>query len=189
MFRLALLPVLLLVPSLAYGHPDKPEQDSVEIITAEETDELSDKIDEKLSKHKLSIARSAARLKRNLEKDTKSADSDMSEELEAVADMLEEAFSKDGLFRDLTAMLGDFAEDIDVESHDGKTVLKFDGAKVGQIETHKSRDSEDRLSISGLGKNLTLDRETIVKDGKSKTRIVIEMDGEDEVEIVLPKTD
>lgn len=147
---------------------------------------MSEKIDEKLSDHKVEIAKSAARLKRKLEKGQAKADGDTSKEIEVVMDVMEEAFSKDGLFRDLAAMLSDFASDLDVETEEGKTVLRFDGAKVGEIQREKSRDSEDRVSISGLGKSLTLDRETIVKDGKSKTRIVIGMGGEDEIDITLP---
>ena len=81
----------------------------------------------------------------------------------------------------------DFASDVEVESEDGVTVLSFDGATVGKIERSKKRDSEDSLSISGLGQNMTLDRETVVKDGKSRTRIVIEMDGDEDIEIDLPE--
>lgn len=150
---------------------------------------LSEKIDNKLSEHKVEIAKSTARLKRKLEKGQAKAEGDVSEEIDVVMDVLEDAFADDGLFRDLAAMFSDFAEDIDIESDDGKTTLLFDGTKVGEIERGKSRDSEDQFSISGFGKNLTLDRKTIVKDGKSKTRIVIEMDGEDEIDITLPNLD
>ncbi len=150
---------------------------------------LSEKIEDKLSEHKLEIAKSTARLKRKLEKGQAKAGGDVSEEIEVVMDVLEEAFAEDGLFRDLAAMMGDFAQDLDVESDEGKTVLLFDGAKIGEMKRSKSRDSNDSFSISGLGKNLTLDKKTIVKDGKSKTRIVIDMDGDDEIEITLPKSD
>ena len=170
----------LCLSSFSFAAPPAP---------ADNTDVLAEKVDEKLSKHKVEIARSAARLKRKIDKGQANSDGDISEELEVMADVLEEAFAKDGLFRDLAAMFSDFAEDIDVDTDDGKTVLRFDGATVGQIEHSTSRDSEDSLSISGLGKNLTLDRQTIVKDGKSKTRIVIEMDGADEIDIILPELD
>lgn len=147
---------------------------------------LSEKIEEKLSEHKLDIAKSTARLKRTLEKGQAKADGDISEEIEVVMDVMEDAFAKDGLFRDLAAMFSDFANDIDVDTEGGQTVLSFDGAKIAEIKKEKSRDSEDSFSISGLGKSMTIDRETIVKDGKSKTRIVIDMEGEDEIDITLP---
>lgn len=178
----------LLAPSLALAHPDKPDA-HIDLDTPNQTAELTEKIESKLSKHKLEIAKSAARLKRDMDKQKASSGGDTIDDIEAVADLLEGVFAKDGLFSDLTAMVTDFAQDIDVKTDKGKTALLFDGATVGQIETHKSRDSEDRISISGLGKNLTMDRETIVKDGKKKTRIVIEMDGDDTIDITLPKVD
>ena len=154
-----------------------------------EADILSEKIEDKLSEHKVEIAKSTARLKRKLDKGHAKADGDISDEIEGVMDVMEEAFSDDGLFRDLAAMFSDFAKDIEVESEDGQTVLLFDGAKVGDIQRKKSRDSEDSFSISGLGKSLTLDRETIVKDGTSRTRIIIDVDGGDEIDITLPELD
>lgn len=154
-----------------------------------EAEILIEKIEDKLSDHTVDIAKSSARLKRKLEKSKAKASGDVGEEIEVMMDVMEEAFADDGLFRDLAAMFSDFAEDLDVDTDDGKTTLSFDGAKIGQIERRKSRDSEDSFSISGLGKNLSVDRETIVKDGKSKTRIVIEMDGENEIDITLPELD
>lgn len=190
MIRFLLTASFLTLPLTAAAHPHKTDEPDVEIIIMEddviEGEALSDKIDEKLSKHRVTIAKSMAKVKRNLDKNQDAADGDFSEEVEAVAEALEDVFADEGLFKDLTAMLSDFAEDVDVDSKDGVTVLTFDGATVGKIAKSKRRDNEDRLSISGLGKNLTLDRETIIKDGKSKTRIVIEMDGGDDVSIDLP---
>jgi len=154
--------------------------------TGTDAEVLSEKIEEKLSEHKLDIAKSTARLKRKLEKGQAKAEGDISEEIEVVMDVMEEAFAEDGLFRDLAAMFSDFADDIDVDTEGGQTVLSFDGAKIAEFKKEKNRDSEDSFSISGLGKSMTIDRETIVKDGKSKTRIVIDMEGEDEIDITLP---
>lgn len=153
-----------------------------------DTEILSEKIDEKLSEHKLEIAKSTARLKRKFDTRQAQSNGDVSEDIEVVMDVLEEAFAEEGLFRDLAAMFSDFAEDVDVDTEGDKTVLLFDGAKVGAITREKSRESEDRFSISGLGKSLTLDRETIVKDGKSKTRIIIDIEGGDEVQLTLPES-
>lgn len=193
MFRPLFVSSLLLLPALAFAHPhEKPEtEDEVEIIIIEDDaisgEDLTDKLDEKLSKHRVTIAKSMSKVKRNLDKNQARADGDFSEEVEAVAEALEEVFADDGLFKDLTIMFSDFASDVDVQSADGVTVLKFDGATVGKIAKSKKRDSEDKLSISGLGQNLTLERETVIEDGKSKTRIVIEMEGGDEIDITLPK--
>jgi len=154
-----------------------------------EAEVLIEKLEDKLSDHQVDIAKSSARLKRKIEKGQAKADGDVSEEIDVMMDVMEEAFAEDGLFRDLAAMFADFAEDLDVDTDGDTTTLSFDGAKIGEIQRTKSRDSEDSISIIGLGKYLTLDRETIVKNGKSKTRIVIDMDGEDEIDITLPQID
>lgn len=151
-----------------------------------ETEVLVEKIEDKLSDHKVEIAKSTARLKRKFDKGQASSNGEMSDEIDVLMDVMEDAFAEDGLFRDMAAMFGDFAKDIDIESDDDATTLIFDGAKIGQVRRSKSRNSEDQFSISGLGKNLTIDRETIVKDGKSKTRIIIDMDGDNELDITLP---
>ena len=154
-----------------------------------EADILIEKLEDKLADHSVDIAKSSSRLQRKLERGKANADGDVEKEIGVMMDVMEEAFSEDGFFRDLAAMFGDIAKDLDVDTDNGKTTLSFDGAKIAQIEQESSRDSEDRVSISGLGRSLTMDRETIVKNGKSKTRIVIEMDGDDEIEIVLPDMD
>lgn len=155
-------------------------------VVEPEAQVLMEKIEDKLADHKVDIAKSSARLKRKLEKGQAKAGGDVGEEIEVMMDVLEEAFADEGLFRDLAAMFGDFAEDLDVDTDGGTTTLSFDGATIGEIERKKSRDSQDSFSIIGLGKYLNVERETIVKNGKSKTRIVIDMDGEDEIDITLP---
>jgi hypothetical protein len=154
-----------------------------------EAEILIEKIEDKLSDHTVDIAKSSAKLKRKLEKSQSKTGGNATDDIEVMLDVMEEAFAEDGLFRDLAAMFVDIAEDLDVDTDGGTTTLSFDGAKIAQIERSKSRDSEDSFSISGLGRNLSLDRETIVKDGESKTRIVIDMDGEDEIDITLPQID
>lgn len=151
-----------------------------------EAEVLIEKLEDTFADHQVDIAKSSARLKRKLEKGQAQANGDVGEEIDVMMDVLEEAFAEDGLFRDLAAMFGDFAENLDVDTDGGTTTLSFDGANIAEIERKKSRDSEDSFSIIGLGKYLSVDRETIVKDGKSKTRIVIDMDGENEIDITLP---
>ena len=170
---------LFAASSPVYAEPEKPSS----------TAELMDKIDDKLSDHKVNLAKSAARLKRNLDKQDIDPDADMSETLEQAADLMEEVFAEDGLFRDLAAMFSDLASEVNVDKDDGRTVLSFDGTTIAEMETRKSRNSEDGFSIFALGRQLTMDRETIVEDGKSKTRIVIEMDGEDGIDLTLPELD
>lgn len=188
----SLLALSLPVSAMAHPHDEDDADKDVEIIILEEDvmsgEELTEKLNDKLSKHRVKIAKSMSKVKRDLNKNGNKSDGDFAEEMETVADALEEVFAENGLFRDLTVMMSDFAGDVDLESSDGVTVLKFDGSTLGKIERKKSRNSEDSLSISGLGQNLTLDRETVIENGKSKTRIVIEMEGGDGIDITLPQS-
>lgn len=164
----------------AFAAPPEAEDNSQVLI---------EKIEEKLSDHSVDLAKSTARLKRKMEKAKSSTEGNIGDELDVMADVLEEAFSKDGVFRDLAALVTDVAKDIDVDTNGGKTTLSFDGARVAQIQHSSSRDSEDNISISGLGKSFSMDRKTVVENGKSKTRIIIDLNGDDELDITLPSLD
>ncbi len=155
-------------------------------VVEDNSDILMEKIEEKLSDHTVDLAKSTARLKRKMEKAQKAAGESLDDDLEVMADVLEDVFADDGIFRDLSAMFSDFAKDIDVDTDGGKTTLKFGGTDVAQIQHKSSRDSEDSISISGLGKSFSMDRKTVVKNGKSKTRIIIDMNGDDEIDITVP---
>ena len=109
------------------------------------------------------------------------------EELREAARELEEALQDSDVITDLADMLAGFAANVEVERDEADgTALRFDGRELLRLNRDKTRNSEDRLSITGLGRNMTLERETVVVDGQSKTRIVIEMDGGDDVQIELP---
>jgi len=155
-------------------------------LVEDNTDILLEKLEEKLSDHTADLAKSTARLKRKMENAKDSAGETLDHDLEVMADVLEDVFAEEGVFRDLTALFSDFAKDIDVDTDNGKTTLRFDGTEVAQIKHKSSRDSEDSISISGLGKSFSLDRKTVVQNGKSKTRIIIDMNGDDEIDITLP---
>jgi len=160
----------------ASAHPHKPLDETEDTAS---TQELADVLADKFADHSADLGKSMAKMKRKLD----NTDGDLESELDAVADALEEAFSEDGVLREMANMFGDFASDLDIESEDGVTVFKFDDKTLGRVKREKSRDSEDTLSLSGLGKNMTIERETYIEDGKTRTRIVIEMDGEAEVSL------
>ena len=162
--------------SFAFAAP--PVEDNTEV--------LIEKVEEALSDHKVELAKSTARLKRKMEDVKDTAGESLEDDLEVMADVLEDVFAEEGVFRDLTAMFSDFAKEIDIDTDDGKTTVSFSGTEVAKIQHQSSRDSEDSVSISGLGKSFSMDRKTVVEDGKSKTRIVIDMDGQDEIDITLP---
>jgi len=57
---------------------------------------------------------------------------------------------------------------------DGDELIRFNGS------------ADDVLSVTGVGKNLTVEREVIIKDGQTRTRIVIEMDEGQDAQINIP---
>ena len=182
---------VLAMSTVASAHPHDPEpvKKKVEVIVLDDMadpDDIAAIIEEKLSDHSVTISKSMAKAKRSYDRSVAKSGGTVEGELDAVANAVEEIFSDKGVFRDLAAMLGEFADDIELDTDDGATTLRFDGKTVGRIETQKSRDNDDSMSLSGLGKNLTIDRETVVENGKSRTRIVIEMDGGEGLDITLP---
>ena len=54
---------------------------------------------------------------------------------------------------------------------------------MGRLKVDK--DTDESFDIEGFGRNLTIDKKVIRKNGKTKTRIIIEMDGDEEFDIDL----
>lgn len=140
-----------------------------------------------MAKHSAKMERSLEKAKKNgrmveLDGDIKSAD-DIREAARAIEDMISES----GMMSNLADMMIDLAGDFDIEESDGGVSLNFDGKRMGRIK--RSRNSDDSLDIEGFGRNLTIDKKVIRKNGKSKTRIVIEMDGDEDVDIELSPKD
>lgn len=96
-----------------------------------------------------------------------------------------EAIADSEIITNLSERLSELAARIDVEKDGGAgTALWIDGEEV--VRFARGRGVEDRLVVTGLGQNLSVERETVTQDGKTRTRIVIEMDGGENVEIDLP---
>lgn len=163
----------LMLPTFAAAEP--PKTLTTETMAPET---LSDKLAERLEARAPEIGQSLGKIRRDLERAGGSASDSAGETTEAVADALEEAFSEGGALRELGAVFAGILEDVDIETSDGGTELRFDGAPVLRVEKESSRDSEDVLNLFGLGRALQLKRETVTVDGKTKSRIVIELDEE-----------
>jgi len=82
-------------------------------------------------------------------------------------------------------MMLDLAEDFDVEATDEGLSLKFDGDRIGRVKIKRDKHTESSLDVEGFGRNMTIEKEVIRRDGKTKTRIVIEVDGDEEFDIDL----
>ena len=112
----------------------------------------------------------------------------LGEDLKEAARELETAIAESGLLSDMAEMLAEFAEDVEVKKDDADGMrLLFDGDEMLRLKVDRDMDRDERVSLSGLGRNMTVERETLVVDGKTRTRIVIEMDGADGVEVELPE--
>ena len=195
---------LIALPSLALAHPhdtDAPKKETVEIekektsvwpfFGKSEDGDSWDREDDATSSKTETQSRTIIRLKKDGE------DGEMERVFTWDSDEMENAA------RDFTAMLADsdLASEmtdaleelkgslkIDTDS-DGATAFFFDGEEMLRFKRDQEIDNDDRLSISGLGRNLTVERKTTKKDGKTRTRIVIEMDGGEELDIDLPERD
>ena len=151
-----------------------PMDTAQDVAKTVEPDVLTDELTARLQSRAPEIGQSLARIKRDLD----AAGGSAGETTEAVADALEEAFSEGGALRELGSVFSGIIEDVDVETANGGTELRFDGAPVLRLEKRKVRDSEDELNLFGLGRAMKFKRETVTVDGKTKSRIVIEIDEE-----------
>lgn len=178
---------LIALPTLALAHPhdDDPTKENETKLEAQADTPLKD-------------SRTIIRLKRDMD----------GEQSEKVFTWDGDDFTWDSdemkeSARDFTALLADsematnmrdlleeLRGNIEVElGEDGTRAFIFDGEEMLRFKRDNTLDRDDRLSISGLGRNLTVERKTTKKDGQTLTRIVIEMDGGEDVDIDLPESD
>lgn len=180
--RLAALPLVLL-PAAALAHPHNTPDETPKaearwpFFGSDET-----KAD--------TPARGVIRLKRQSNGDT---DVDVfqldGEELGDALRELENAIKDSDALSGLADMMQELAAEVEVErSDEAGTALRFGGEDMLRFKLNRDRVADDALSITGLGRNLTVERETVVENGKTRTRIVIEMDGGEDVDIDLPGT-
>lgn len=112
---------------------------------------------------------------------------DKSEALAERARTSGEEFINGEMMASMADLLSEFADKVDVEKGDETgTALWFDGNELFRFKMDRDRAVEDALTITGLGRNLSVERETIIRDGKTRTRIIIEMDGGDAATVKLP---
>lgn len=106
---------------------------------------------------------------------------------ETAAETAEEAITESDIVASMSDLMRELSDKLEVERGEGNgTALLFDGEEWLRFRRELDREIDDRVTISGLGRNLSVERETVTKNGKTKTRIVIEMDGGEQLEIDLP---
>lgn len=113
---------------------------------------------------------------------------DHPEDLREAAKALEEMLAESDILENMASMFIGLAEKIEVDSDDEGMTLRFDGEKLGSLNIEREGTMNDIISIEGLGKNMEVEKDVIIKNGKKRTRIIIEMDTDEDVEIdVKPK--
>ena len=105
------------------------------------------------------------------------------EDIRDAAKAIENLLADSGVISGLADMVLDLADDFDIESSEDGVSLNFEGKRLGRLKVDK--DTDESFGIEGFGRNLTIDKKVIRKNGKTKTRIIIEMDGDEEFDIDL----
>lgn len=145
--------------------------------------EFTNRLEERFEKHSEKLERSFrnAEVKNkfiNDGREIKSAD-----DLREAARAIEELISESGVVSGFADMMLDLAEDFDIETTEEGLSLKFDGDRIGRVSIKRDKHTESSLDVEGFGRNMTIEKEVIKRDGKTKTRIVIEVDGDEDFDI------
>lgn len=107
------------------------------------------------------------------------------EDLRDAARAIEDLISESAIISSFADLMLDLAEDFDIERSDGGLALKFDGDRIGRVKVKRDKHTDSSLDVEGFGRNMTIEKEVIKRGGKTKTRIVIEVDGDEEFDIDL----
>ena len=202
-----IIPIALLaISGIALAHPhkeDTPEEAAkTERVWPYFGKKKQDKKDTKATKT-LSASDFASRLEKRFEEHTdkmerslkkaeakndfisKNREIKNAEDLRDAARAIEDLISESGVISSFADMMLDLAEDFDVEATDEGLSLKFDGDRIGRVKVKRDKHIESSLDVEGFGRNITIEKEVIRRGGKTKTRIIIEVDGDEEFDIDL----
>lgn len=202
-----LIPITILALSgLAFAHPHNEDSSSETPKTerswpffgktkndkkdAQDTKALSasdfaDRIENRIEKHTDKIERSLKEAETKNDFMGKNREIETADDLREAARAIEDLISESGVISSLADMVLDLAEDFDVEATDEGLSLKFDGDRIGRVKVKRDKQTESSLDVEGFGRNMTIEKEVIKRDGKTKTRIVIEVDGDEDFDIDL----
>ncbi len=102
------------------------------------------------------------------------------EALSSAARDLEVLIAESGVISNMADILAGIVQDIEVENNRAGMALFFDGVKLGSFNVNEENDG---LDVDAMGRNMTIEKEVTQENGKTKTRIIIEMDGNEDVDI------
>lgn len=204
MKRIVLTLTVLALSPLAAAHPhndtpDKPEetkrswsyfgkkaseQETSDIKTSTLSgSEFAARLEKRFKKHTEKMERAlkdAEAENRFLHEDR---DINSAENIREAARALEDLVAESGVISSFADMMIDLASDFDVETNDDGLSLKFDGDRIGRLKIKRDKHTESTLDIEGFGRNMTVEKDVIRRNGKTKTRIIIEVDGDEEFDI------
>ena len=163
----------------------KDTQDSTEKSKTLSASDFASRLEKRFEKHADKMERSfkEAEAKNGFigkDRKIKNAD-DLREATRAIEDLI----SDSGVISGFADMMLDLAEDFDIETTDDGMSLKFDGDRIGRVKVKRDKHTESSLDVEGFGRNMTIEKEVIKRGGKTKTRIVIEVDGDEDFDIDL----
>ena len=206
MKRLIILMMVLAISGLTWAHPHKDEtgsdskkaerswpyfgkkkqdKEAAQASKAISASDFTARLEKRIAKHSDKIEKSFkdAEAKNDfIGKDRKIQNAD---DLRDAARAIEDLISESGVISSFADMMLDLAEDFDVEATDDGLSLKFDGDRIGRVKVKRDKHTESSVDVEGFGRNMTIEKEVIKRDGKTKTRIVIEVDGDEEFDIDL----
>lgn len=107
------------------------------------------------------------------------------DDIRDAARAIEDLVSESGIISSFADMMLGLAEDFDVEAKDGGLSLNFEGERIGRVKMKRDKQTQSAFDIEGFGRNMTIEKEVIKRGGKTKTRIVIEVDGDEDFDIDL----
>ncbi len=161
----------------------KDPQDSADDTKTLSASDFASRLEKRFEKHADKMERSFKEAETKNDFIGKDREIKNTDDLRDAARAIEDLISESGVISSFADMMLDFAEDFDVEATDEGLSLKFDGERIGRVKVKRDKHTESSLAVEGFGRNMTIEKEVIKRDGKTKTRIVIEVDGDEEFDI------
>ena len=167
-----------------FGKKKQHKKDTKATKTLSASD-FASRLEKRFEEHTDKMERSLKKAEAKNDFISKNREIKNAEDLRDAARAIEDLISESGVISSFADMMLDLAEDFDVEATDEGLSLKFDGDRIGRVKIKRDKHTESSLDVEGFGRNMTIEKEVIRRDGKTKTRIVIEVDGDEEFDIDL----
>lgn len=145
--------------------------------------EFASRLETRIEKHSRKLERAFDEAKSKNDFLSEGREINSANDLRDAAEALEDLMADFGLVSGLADMMLSLAEDFDIETSDEGLSLSFDGDRIGRVKMKRDKHTDSSFDIEGFGRNMTIEKEVIKRGGKTKTRIVIEVDGDEEFDI------